>query len=131
MAFEDEESNKVAEFFKELSEQPRMLSPAVETTLRFDLEVDHEVENWHLRISRGTVRVRREPLPADCVVRTSKATFVELVTGRANLVTLTSRNQLAGTGDLEVLATFRKFLPGPAEARDPRYTHPRLSLGGR
>ena len=111
-----------ADFFNRLLPQRAGLVPrGVAATLRIDLERDDGgVDHWLVAFNDGALRVSMGERPADCTIRTSKALFDRMATGELNMVAATFRNQVLVEGELLVWGVFRKLLPGPPGARDPR-----------
>ncbi|RQW95868.1 sterol-binding protein [Micromonospora globispora] len=114
-------SDPTADFFEAIGRRghERHLEEAT-GTIRFDLEHDHEVERWLLVIDRGDVRVSREEGPADCVVRSSRAAFDRIVTGRSHIYATWARNELRLEGDARLARLFQRLMPGPPGAHHPR-----------
>jgi ubiquinone biosynthesis protein UbiJ len=112
-------ADDTAEFFEELARighEPRL--EKVKGTVRFDLLDDGRVERWYLAVDKGDLDVSRRNAKADCIVRTQKALFDELASGRANAMTAVLRGVVAVEGEFELLALFQRLLPGPPGSRE-------------
>jgi len=107
-----------SEFFEGLADRGRI--PALQRstgTLRVDVDRDGRTDHWRLDIRRGTVAVSRSGAEADCVIAAPGALMDDLVTGRANAMASTLRDELVLTGDPNVLVRFQRLLPNPTGRR--------------
>lgn len=114
-------TDPISKFFERLSQgTPKGLSEKTRATMRFDLEQGGELDHWFITIEMGKVRVSREAHEADCVLHADKTFFASIVSGTANMDSGLFRNEIAVEGDMRTYATWRKMLPGPPGARDPK-----------
>ena len=109
-----------AEFFEGLAERGRIAAlQRTSRTLRVDVERDSRTDHWRLEIRRGTVAVSRSEAntDADCVIVASGELMDDLVSGRANAMASTLRDELVLTGDPNVLVRFQRLFPNPTGRR--------------
>jgi hypothetical protein len=112
-------ADATVEFFDDLARighEPRL--EKVRGTMRFDLQDGARTERWYLAVDRGDLHVSRRNAKADCVLRTDKALFDEMASGRANAMTAVLRGLVAVEGEFELLSLFQRLLPGPPGSRD-------------
>ena len=105
-------------FFEALAERGHI--PALHRTtrtLRVDVDRDGTADHWHLDIRRGTVMVSRSEADADCVIAATGSLMDDLVSGRANAMASTLRDELVMTGDPNVLVRFQRLFPDPTGRR--------------
>jgi hypothetical protein len=115
----------VVAFFDNLAQRGVQVVPARHVgTIRFDLSEGQRTQHWRLKIEDGNVTVSRDNHEADCVMHASFHIFDEIVTGEQTLVSALIRGAFDVEGDLSLLAGFRRLLPGPPGARDPRSLAP-------
>ena len=84
-------------------------------TFRFEVTGERP-GHWFVEVARGDVSVSRRNAPADCVMRADRKVFDAIVSGRANAFAATLRGAAAIDGDISLLATFQRLLPGPPSA---------------
>ena len=109
-----------SEFFEGLADRGRIPSlQRISRTLRIDVDRDGRNDHWRLDIRRGSVAVTRsEPnTEADCVIAASGELMDDLVTGRANAMASTLRDELVMSGDPNVLVRFQRLFPNPTGRR--------------
>jgi SCP-2 sterol transfer family len=108
-----------AEFLAELGRRDHVpLLADVSATLGLELAHGGQVDHWLVTIDYGKVEVDRADAPADCLVRTERALFDEMVTGRANAMAAMLRGALTFQGDAAILVQFQRLFAGPpASAR--------------
>ena len=109
-----------SEFFEALAARGHI--PALHRTtrtLRVDVDRDGRTDHWWLDIKRGTVSVSRSEADAeaDCVIGASGSLMDDLVTGRANAMASTLRDELVLAGDPNVLVRFQRLFPNPTGRR--------------
>jgi len=105
-------------FFEALAERGHI--PALHRTtrtLRVDVDRAGTTDHWHLDIRRGTVTVSRSEADADCVIAATGSLMDDLVSGRANAMASTLRDELVMTGDPNVLVLFQRLFPDPTGRR--------------
>jgi hypothetical protein len=109
-----------SDFFDALAERGHI--PALQRTtrtLRVDVDRDGRTDHWRLEIRRGTVSVSRSgaDADADCVLAAPGELMDDLVTGRANAMASTLRDELVLSGDPNVLVRFQRLFPNPTGRR--------------
>ena len=113
-------ADAATEFFERLA--ARGAEPALtgmSGTLRIDLDRDGRLEHWWVEIRRGAISVSRSDADADCVVRTTARVFDDLVTGRANAMTATLRNEIAIEGNPVQIVRLQRLFPAPPARMEP------------
>lgn len=114
-----------AAFFDSLAQRGSKILPAKYVgTIRFDLTQGQRTEHWLLEFKCGDLRVARESREADCVMHSGHELFDRIVTGEENITAALLRGAFIAEGDLRLLTGFRKLLPGPPGAQDPRSLAP-------
>jgi len=115
-------ADPTTDFFEGLAERGHI--PALQRTtrtLRIDVDRDGTTDHWHLDIRRGTVAVSRSESGADadvdCVIAASGSLMDDLVSGRANAMASTLRDELVMSGDPNVLVRFQRLFPNPTGRR--------------
>ena len=73
-------------------------------------------ERWFVAVKRGDVTVSRRNAQADCTVRADSEVFDAIMSGRSNAFAATLRGAAVIDGDVSLLATFQRLLPGPPPA---------------
>jgi hypothetical protein len=86
-------------------------------TLRVDADGDGTTDHWFVTIRRGSVTVTRSDGDAGCVLRASRTLLEDLVTGRANAMAASLRNELAIAGDPGLLVRFQRLFPSPTKRK--------------
>jgi putative sterol carrier protein len=114
-------SDATSTFFGELSQHgcERLLKKTI-GTIRFDLGHDHEIDHWHLTISKGDVQVSREKRDADTVIHTDTAFFDRMVRGEARPLSAWLRNDITAEGDFRYIVLLERLFPPPPGSRHPR-----------
>lgn len=103
-----------AEFFERLGRTGH--EPLLEKAtgrIRFELVNGKRTERWLVALDEGDVSVSHKAGKTDCNVRSSKALFEEIVTGRENAMAAVIRGAIQVDGDPELLMLFQRILPGP------------------
>lgn len=111
-------ADPTSEFLEGLAQRGRI--PALQRTsrtLRVDVDREGRTDHWRLDIRRGTVAVTRSGADADCVIAAPGELMDDLVTGRANAMASTLRDELVLSGDPNVLVRFQRLLPNPTGRR--------------
>ncbi len=110
-------TDSTAEFFEDLGRRGQEpLLGRTTGTIRFDLADGARTEHWLVAVTKGNVAVSRNNAGADCVVRTEKALFDDIASGRANMMAATLRGVLAIEGDTGLLVRFQRLFPAPVSA---------------
>jgi hypothetical protein len=114
-------TDATAEFFERLAQ--RGYEPLLRKTkgaVRLDLTSGRQTANWLITIDRGNLGVSHENSDAQCIVRTEKRIFDQVVRGEANAMAAVLRGAMEMEGDPELLVLFQRLLPGPRRTSDPR-----------
>ncbi len=109
------------EFFADLAE--RGYEPLLQRatgTVRLDLGTGKRAEHWYLDLAKGHVTVSRRDEPADCVIRTDRATFDRLATGEANAMATMLRNEISFEGNPTLVVLLQKLFPWPPQQEGPQ-----------
>jgi SCP-2 sterol transfer family len=107
-------TNATTEFFERLAE--RSAEPSLGRTsgsVRVDVDRDGKIEQWRVVINRGALVVSRSGETAECVITATGKVFDDLVSGRANALAATLRNELLIDGDPGLLVRFQRLFPAP------------------
>jgi putative sterol carrier protein len=89
-------------------------------TLRIDLTDGRKAGHWHVSFDRGDISVSRRNVKSDCIFRTDRALFGQIVRGEANAVTAVLRGEAAAEGDLELLFLLQRVFPPQTTPRKAR-----------
>ncbi|WP_446220357.1 SCP2 sterol-binding domain-containing protein [Micromonospora sp. IBHARD004] len=89
-------------------------------TVRFELTGDDGVDIWHLTIADGRVAVSREPLDADALICTDRASFARITRGEAKPLAAWLRNDLTIDGQFGFVVLLERLVAAPPGARHPR-----------
>lgn len=114
-------SDSVSKFFDAVAEQNE--HPALHResgTLRLDLRDGSQVERWYVTLDKGDVSVTHSDAEADAVVRAEREQFADMIDGTVNVTAALLRGAVAVQGNLGLVASFARLLPGPSESRAPR-----------
>jgi hypothetical protein len=103
------------EFFRELQAHGHEPSLAkVSGTLRFDIVDDGAAaSHWLVSLEKGEIAVSRKNARADCVLRTDRATFDGVASGRLNAFAALLREAVSTQGDVGLLVLFQRLFPPP------------------
>ncbi len=105
-------------FFDDVTSRgPQPLLHHASGTLRFDIIDDSSVEHWYVTLERGSVTVSHRNAKADAVMRTEKTLFERMCKGTMNTDAAILRGVVDVEGDLGLLASFDRLLPGPPDSR--------------
>lgn len=105
-------SDPIQEFFDDINEQgfdARL--GRVRGTIRFEVHDQRRAEQWLVSLDRGAIHVSHDEGPADCVVRTDRATLDGIVAGQINPTAALVRGVMAATGDIDVLLHLQRLFP--------------------
>jgi predicted lipid carrier protein YhbT len=108
-------------FFDELGRRGH--EPLLENTsgtLRVDLRDGKRAERWLVTVEKGDIDVSRRNVRADCVVSADRALFDGVSSGRTNAMAALLRGAMTVQGDVRLLVSFQRLLPGPPRARRRR-----------
>ena len=89
----------------------------VSGTIRFEIVNGRQTDRWLVSIHKGDLTVSRKNVRADCTLRTDKAVFDRVASGKMNAMAATLRGDIALEGDSELLVPFQRLLPGPPRRR--------------
>lgn len=107
-------TNPTEEFFDELGRRGHEpLLGKVAGTLRFEMVQGLCTEHWYVRVDKGDVRVSRENLEADAVLRAGRDLFDRVASGEVSLLPRAMRGEVAGEGDRSLVIALGRLLPGP------------------
>jgi hypothetical protein len=87
-------------------------------TLRFEISNGERTDEWSVRTEHGNLRVSRERVDADCVVRGTRALFEDLADRRTDGITATLRGELMLDGNPEMLVLVQRIFKAPVEKAD-------------
>jgi putative sterol carrier protein len=114
-------SNPTTSFFEALARRGHeTFLEDVAATIRFDLTHDKGVDRWFMAIERGDVRVSRDGGEADCVIRSSRATFDRIISGQSQLYPAWLRNEIKTEGDVRLFRVTSRLIPAAPGAHHPR-----------
>ena len=114
-------ADSTAEFFDELGRRGH--EPLLEKTsgtIRVDLKDGKKTERWLVAIAKGDLAVSRQNAAADCVISADRALFDAIASGKTNAVAAMLRGAIGVEGEVPLLVSFQRLLPGPPRARRPR-----------
>lgn len=86
-------------------------------TLRFDVTNGRRTQHWYVTVRKGDVEVSREDAAADAVLRVGRELFASIAAGTTNAMAAMLRGELELDGDLGLIVSFQRLLPGPPRAR--------------
>jgi putative sterol carrier protein len=89
-------------------------------TVRFDVVEGGKTSRWLLAVDKGRLTLTRKNAAADCVVRSDKALFDQIVTGEQSAVAAVLRGELAIEGDWRLLVLVQRLFPGPPRKKKRR-----------
>ena len=111
-------ADTTTEFFDNLSRRGH--EPLLEKasgTLRFELDERKRTDRWLVTVEKGNVTVSRKAAKADVVVRTDRALFDKLASGRQNAMAAILRGEIGIEGRVQLLALFQRLFPSPPKRR--------------
>jgi hypothetical protein len=100
----------VEEFFEGLAQ--RGFDPLLRHdrgSIRFDVKDGQAIDHWRVTNDRGNVTVGRDDAPADTVVTQDRATLIDAIQGRKNLMIVLGLGQVGVSGDMERLVSFQRL----------------------
>ena len=86
-------------------------------TVRFELTEGRRVEYWYVTVKKGDITVSREQGDAETVVRTTRALFDDMATGKQNAMAALLRGALAADGNLGLVIQIERLFPDPPRTR--------------
>jgi putative sterol carrier protein len=109
----------VLDFFDDLGQRGHVpLLERLTATIRVELERPEGADRWLVTVDRGDVSVSRRNAKADCVIRTDRQLFADMVRGRVNAMAAFLRGAVGVEGDPNVLVLFQRVFPGPQGLRE-------------
>jgi SCP-2 sterol transfer family len=110
-------SDPTMTFFEDLS--VRGHEPLLRATgsLRIDVLEGDRSEHWYVTTTNGDVKVSHKAGRADTVIRAEKKVMDGMVKGTVNLMAAMLRGAIEVEGNLELLNSFNRLLPGPPRSR--------------
>ncbi len=81
-------------------------------TIRVEVTDGPHVERWLVEVDRGSLEVTADSRAADCTLRSDRAFFDRLVSGRDNAVASVLRGALDVEGDWALLLLFQRLFRG-------------------
>ena|SRR5689334_22682538 len=107
-------ANATSAFFANLAERGHdPVLGSTRGTVRIDLAQASSIDSWWVAIDRGDIRVSRDEAAADCIVRTTPASFEALASGHTGALAATLRGELEIEGDPRLLVRFQRLFPPP------------------
>ncbi|WBB70062.1 SCP2 sterol-binding domain-containing protein [Micromonospora sp. WMMD812] len=82
-------------------------------TVRFEIVRGLCTQHWYVRVDNGAIRVSRENMEADGVVRAGWELFDRIAGGGQNLMTALLRGEMSAEGDIALLVLLERLFPGP------------------
>jgi predicted lipid carrier protein YhbT len=67
--------------------------------------------SWYLTVKRGSLTVSRGPVAVDCAIVFSPEDFIDIASGRRNLMSAFLQGRVSGWGDIGMALAFRRLLP--------------------
>ncbi|MER7334691.1 MULTISPECIES: SCP2 sterol-binding domain-containing protein [unclassified Micromonospora] len=114
-------TDPTADFLGRLGRRPATpITMKARGIIRLDVERDAGTEVWFVTLRDGTTQVSRQDRQPDLVIRGHQTLFDRLVRGQAQLYAALMRNEITVEGDLALLSSFERLLPGPEDAHHPR-----------
>jgi putative sterol carrier protein len=109
-------------FFDDLAKRGREpLLKRATATFRFDLSDGKRIDHYAVVVNKGEISVLREPMNADCTVKTDRDLFNAIVSGQQNAMAAALRGALTLEGDPQLLVTFQRLFGSAKEfAHDGR-----------
>lgn len=119
-----------AAFFEELSSMGHVpLLHRVSGTVRLDLDHGGDTEHWFVTIDKGDVKISHRKARADAVLHTTKKLFDGMADGTVNAMAAMLRGVLRLEGDLGLVASLSRLLPGPPKSRISYLERQKASVG--
>jgi SCP-2 sterol transfer family len=107
------------QFFDELGRRGNEpLLAKVTGTVRFDIVQGLYTENWYVRVDKGDVRVSREAVEADAVVRMGRELFDRAAAGEMSVFPRLMRGEVLVEGDASLVVLLERLFPGQRGPRD-------------
>jgi len=108
-------ADATTDFFQALASRgPHPELENAKGTLRFDLkDPGKRTARWLVALENGTAAVSRRNANADCIVRTDKAVFDRLASGKQNAMAAFLRGAIEVDGDEALLLPFQRLFPAP------------------
>jgi putative sterol carrier protein len=85
---------------------------------RFEIVSGRRTASWFVTVDKGDVTVSRQgDGPPDCVIRTDRALFDRIASGKVNAVAAVLRGDVAIDGDWRLLVWMQRLFPGQQRKR--------------
>jgi putative sterol carrier protein len=115
-------ADRTAEFFERLDGRHEPLLGKANGTVRIELADGTKTERWFVALDQGDVTVSHKNTSADCTLRTDKASFDQIATGKMNATAAVLRGGLTVSGDWRLIVLLQRVFPGPPGQRGPART---------
>ncbi|HEY4190793.1 MAG TPA: SCP2 sterol-binding domain-containing protein [Candidatus Limnocylindrales bacterium] len=107
-------TDATAEFFDALAQRgTEPLLGRTRATVRFDIGGDGAMDQWLVRLDEGSIVVTHGDGEADSIIRSERAAFDEVASGRTNAMSATLRGALVLDGDPRLLVRIQRLFPAP------------------
>ncbi len=104
-------------FFDDLASRGHVpLLHSTSGTIRIDLNDSGDTVHWYVTIDKGNVKVSNRNAKADAVMGAEKKLFDGMAKGKMNAMAALLRGVLMFEGDLGLLASLTRMLPGPPQS---------------
>jgi putative sterol carrier protein len=111
-------ADTIRDFFRELEKSHQPLLGKVLGTVRFDLtDADGTTDHWLVSVSRGDITTTQQKGKADCMIRSDRKLFEQLIKGEENAIAATLRGAIICMGNVELLFAIQRIFPGPPKKR--------------
>lgn len=111
-------ADTIRDFFRELEKSHQSLLGKVLGTVRFDLtDADGTTDHWLVSVSRGDITTTQQKGKADCMIRSDRKLFEQLIKGEENAIAATLRGAIICMGNVELLFAIQRIFPGPPKKR--------------
>ena len=111
-------ADAIRDFFRELEKSHQPLLGKVLGTVRFDLtDADATTDHWLVSVSRGDITTTQQKGKADCMIRSDRKLFEQLIKGEENAIAATLRGAIICMGNVELLFAIQRIFPGPPKKR--------------
>jgi len=110
----------VEQFFEGVADAKVRLLQNTSGTVLVEIRGGQRTERWYVNIRRGDVSVARSGRDPDCIVRSDRATFEAVLSGRLNAMPALLRGLLEVEGKVNLLAALQALFRPSAGADEPR-----------
>ncbi len=110
-------TDATATFFDKLATRGHEpLLQSASGSLRIELKNGGRTQFWYVTVAKGDIAVSNADTEADAVIRTTKALFDDMATGRVNAMAATLRGVLHAEGNLGLVMSFQRLFPAPPKS---------------